>query len=139
MPDAKTLDRYTRLRKEKAKLKGRADEIQAELNDLEAEIIRQLQAEGLDSVKRNGANIHLRRELTVRAKDGDTAALTDALRRGRFQDLLSPQHQRLKSFIRERLINPHTGEWEIDTRRLPKTIAEYVELGEFYRLGVRNS
>ncbi len=133
------LERYAQLREQKRKREGDLKLINEELAELEQNILVHLRDQNLDSVRTSGYSFYRQRELTIKAVDGDTGALADALRRARLVTLVGPNHQKLKAWTKERLYNPQTDTWEIDLRKLPPTVAERVELGEYERLGCRKA
>jgi predicted DCC family thiol-disulfide oxidoreductase YuxK len=132
------IDRLIVLTERKKAVKNSLDEVNAEIADVEAEIAARFRKDGTQSVNRNGTLVYMKRELTVRSTHG-TDATVEALRKARLSDLISVQHQRLKAWVRERMYNARTDNWELNEKKLPPSLRAVIKCEEYHRIGVRKS
>ena len=128
------IDRYMELRAEVARLDAEAKPLKAEIAELEGAIVAQWTADGTSKLTRDGKTIYLRRELSVKHKQG-TAATVAVLRELGLADLLQASPQRLKAWLKEQMHREDIDEW--DTGRMPDTLAEYLDVNEYTKLGMR--
>lgn len=126
------------LTERKRELEAELSEVNADRGPLLESIAADFRADGTQSIKRDGWNIHLKRDLSVKVLD--RAALAQRLANDPdYSWLLSVQSQRFESFIRERLHRDDLKTWEIDQNRVPETMRDLVALDEYHTVGVRRA
>lgn len=132
------INRLVVLTEQKRDLEARLADIAAERTPLIESIAADFRASGTQSIKRDGWNVHLKRDLSVKVLD--RAALAQRLANDPdYSWLLSVQSQRFESFLRERLQRDDLKTWEIDQNRVPETMRDLVALDEYHTVGVRRA
>lgn len=135
----KTIDEkiteFVDLTNDKRELQSQLRALQRVIDDLSADIVQHFEENDRQSVKQNGATVYLSREMAVKVLD--SAGVVKALEDAGLGELVAPQSQRLKSWIKETLESETTGTWEIDKDKLPEGIRDMIEVDEFYRLNCR--
>lgn len=126
------------LTERKRELEAELSEVNADRGPLLESVANDFRADGTQSIKRDGWNIHLKRDLSVKVLD--RAALAQRLANDPdYSWLLSVQPQRFESFLRERLHRDDLKTWEIDQNRVPETMRDLVALDEYHTVGVRRA
>ena len=130
--------RFVALTEQKREMQAALNAVNEQLESAEADMLKDLDARNLDSVKtKDGWTVYARRELSVKTRDG-ADVVGNILVLGE-PALLTANWQRLKSRVREWLTREDLGTWEIDESRLPPAVRAAFEIGEFRKLGARRS
>ena len=131
------LYKYITLTLKKRALQDEQNKLAKEIESLDRQITKNWNDSGTQSVKRNGYTVYMSRDVSAKARGGDTGEVVDALRKARLGELIGLNHPRIKSWLKERLYNKHTDEWEVNTDKLPPSFNAVVEVSEFFKLGMR--
>lgn len=142
LSDDALLDEYISLTAQKRALDDEKNKLNKRIDAIERTITAKWGDSGTTKVTRevDGVGkytVYLSRGISAKAKDGDTMAVVDALRRARFGELLGINHPKLKSWLKERLYNKHTDEWELNLDKLPPSFVEVMEVTEYFDLNCR--
>lgn len=142
LTDDKLLDEYISLVAEKRALDDEKNKINKKIESIEREITRKWEDSGTTKVTREVADVgkytvFIKRNISAKAKDGDTMTVVDKLRRARLGELLGVNHPKLRAFLKERLYNKHTDEWELNMDKLPPSLVEVLDVSEFFELSCR--
>ena len=102
--DMTQLKEYVALEGEKKDLDAKLKTIAQKLDDLEAAIVPQMIADGVQSMKVDGRTIYLSNDIYAGPRDGDKASVIDALKAADDTAAFVAENyspQTLKSFVRE--------------------------------------
>lgn len=134
------LDQFIELTKVKRDLEKQLKDINGQLAKAEADVIREWQENGTEQTRKNGMTVFIKRELSIKAKDGDTLAVVGQLIPDpNLRFLLGVNHMRLRSQLKEWCFNEEIGEIEPDINKLPEALRDVVEITEYSRLNARAS
>lgn len=138
--DIPALDQFIELTKVKRDLEKQLKDINGQLAKAEAEVICEWQENGTEQTRKNGMTVFIKRELSIKAKDGDTLAVVGQLIPDpNLRFLLGVNHMRLRSQLKEWCFNDEIGEIEPDINKLPEALRGVVEITEYSRLNARAS
>ena len=107
---------------EKRALQAQLKPIADRLGDLEMAIVEQFQGDTVKSMVIDGYNMHLKREISVKSKTGDMAAIVAAVTGTDLDYLLGINQSKVKAWAKECCLDEATGEWEPDACKLPASI-----------------
>ena len=124
------------LTKCKRDLQAELKQVQDDLNDLEQKIVADWTSSGTKSVRLDVGLVYLSRDLSI-STGWNTRLVAEAMQQMDLPDFVTVNHQRLKSWIKERITDTQTGEWETHNKSKLDKIADLVTLSEVYSLGVR--
>lgn len=133
------IDRFLALTKRKRELDAELRKTKDELAPLESWLADDFASRGVQSIKINGYTVYLKRDLSVKSKGGDTAAVVDKLRRARLGELIGISWPRLRAWVKERCYREDLDEWDTDINKLPPSLREVVEISEFTKVCCRKA
>lgn len=93
----------------------------------------------IDKLTCHGRTFFLRRDISVKSKGGDTAAVATALRRARLGSMIGVSWPSFKAWCRERMFNETMGDWEANLNKLPPSIRAVVDVIEFHTFQSRKA
>jgi hypothetical protein len=99
------LSEFLDLDEEKRTLEARLKQVKARLEELEPQVVREFEAEGVSKITVRGRTVYLQRELSPKLGEGFTTEdAVEALKSGGFSDLVkeSYNYQTIKAFFKER-------------------------------------
>jgi len=121
--------RFVELTTRKRELEGDLRRVTDELSTIEARLLDDYLARGQTGATVDGYTLYLSRDLQV-STAGNGAAVAEALRAMGEGHMTTVNHQTLKSWLKESLIDPITGEWEADQRRVPEPLRGLIAVEE---------
>jgi hypothetical protein len=129
--DLTLADRLQELRDEKDALDTRTKEVNAELEEIETQLVDAMVTAELDSFKRNGHSYSLKNDTFASAKADRKEELFAALRNNDAGDLVQEQvnANSLRAFVKELKAN--------NDDEIPKWIADYINVYEKTKIAVR--
>jgi len=133
------INRFIELTQVQKDLEAQLSPVKDELGELRSDLAREFAGCGDTRITRNGYTLYVKRELSVKSAGGDTAALCDALRRSRLSHLISPSMQSIKAWLKDRFHDPATDTWEVDMRKLPPSLQDKFEIGEYTQISARKA
>jgi aryl carrier-like protein len=124
------LQEFARLALRKRELEAELREVQDQMARLEAELVEEFVAAGLQHVRVGGLVVYLTQEVYAAPVNGDHERLAEALARLGLDDLVATRvdHVRLSAWVRELR---RQGE------EIPAELAELIKVSEVVRLRTR--
>ena len=131
--DSRTLKRFAKLDKLKRELKKKIEANEADLKEVEPQVINYFQRMGMDNAKIDGVTIYLRRELWAGKNEAiSSETFHDALTANGLGDYVKPKvnTQQLSAYVRE-----------LDARgeKLPVALEGIIKTSEVFKVGTRKS
>lgn len=126
------LARWVELTEQKRLLEAQLRKIQDELTSSEETLLEDFTLAGFQSVNLNGFTLYKQREFFCKVKEGvDKSDVIDAFRKAGLSHALGgPNYQTMRALARE---------WSEEGEGVPSTIANFVEVGDTFRLRARKS
>lgn len=133
------ISRYVALTRAKRQIEAELRKVKDDIAPLEDAIATDFEERRCQSINLDGHTVYLRRDLSVRSKGGDTAAIVDKLRRARLGELIGVNWSRIRAWVKERCYREDIGEWQADISKLPPSLRDVVEVTEFTRVCCKKS
>lgn len=133
------IERYIALTQRKRELEADLRRTKEDLQPVESWLANDFMSRGVQSIKQNGYTVYLKRDLSVKSKGGDTAAVVDKLRRARLGELIGINWPRIRAWVKERCYRADLDEWDTDITKLPPSLREVVEISEFTKVCCRKA
>lgn len=131
--------RYITLTMRKRHHEEAAEELTAQIAELEAKLMTSFMDRGVDRVSMDGHTVYLDRKVWAGAENGDTAGTCEALRAFGMVDFVKPTFnvQQLSSWVRER--EREMGPQDDLKSLLPDALRPFIKVTEKYALRVRKA
>ena len=133
------INRFIALTIEKKKLEALLAPIKKELAELSSDLVTEFQTQGDQRITRNGWTIYVKRDLAIRATNGDLAGFCDALRRAHLHELIGPTMSKVKAWLKGRFQPEDSDTWEIDKRKIPPSLRDKIDVGEFTTVSAKKA
>ncbi len=126
------LKRFVALEDRRAQLEAEVDAIKAESAELEQRLLPDFEQAGMDRVSITGRTVYIERKLWAKARDGNKAAVCDALRRGQLGEYVEETYNTnsLSAYMRE---------LDREGRPLPPVLDAVLEISEVFKLRTRRN
>lgn len=122
------MKRWMALKDWRDELNQKMREVEADMTSLEAQILDGMAEEGIDSIKINGKNLHIRRRIFASVHDKELAV--EALKEAGYGDLV-------KEGFNTNQLSALLNEFENEGKPLPECFNGVIEPFEKFTLGVR--
>jgi len=133
------IEHYIALTVKKRKIEAELRAVKDDIAPLESWIADDFAQRRCQSINLDGHTVYLRRDLSVKSKGGDTAAIVDKLRRARLGELIGVNWPRIKAWVKERCYREDIGEWQANTSKLPPSLRDVVDVEEYVRVCCKKS
>lgn len=131
--------RFIQLTDQKKQIEATLAPVAEELDALKFIIADDFKSNGQQSVSRNGVTVYLSRDISIKSKSGSTADIVEHLRKARLGDLIGVNWPGIKAWAKERMFDSASDTWELDTSKLPPSIAEIVDVSELASVRCRKA